>query len=182
MTARRITTVASTASAWARTAHLLQGHAFMENRNGLAVAGLITQASGTAERDPGLHHPHERTPEPLMWAKTADEILASATRFCPRTSGSGHEMIIRSSAWSLDTRDVTKVRIFSRRVVGISSRSIVVYEVAEGAKSSPNERNPSRSPEHTSTCRSNKFVVRIMRHNLPGPTLPQAARWKTGSG
>ena len=26
------------------------GHATMENRNGLAVAGLVTQASGTAER------------------------------------------------------------------------------------------------------------------------------------
>ena len=27
------------------------GHALMENRNGLAVAGMVTQASGTAERD-----------------------------------------------------------------------------------------------------------------------------------
>ena len=26
------------------------GHAVMENRNGLAVAGMVTQANGTAER------------------------------------------------------------------------------------------------------------------------------------
>ncbi len=30
------------------------GHALMENRNGLAVAGQVTQASGTAERDAAL--------------------------------------------------------------------------------------------------------------------------------
>jgi transposase len=30
------------------------GHATMENRNGLAVAGMVTQASGTAERDAAL--------------------------------------------------------------------------------------------------------------------------------
>ena len=27
------------------------GHALMENRHGLAVAGMVTQASGTAERE-----------------------------------------------------------------------------------------------------------------------------------
>jgi len=44
MKVRRIPTAACTARARAR------GHATMENRNGLAVAGLVTQASGTAER------------------------------------------------------------------------------------------------------------------------------------
>ena len=29
-------------------------------------------------------------PKPLMWIKTADEILASIARFCKRTSGAGH--------------------------------------------------------------------------------------------
>ncbi len=30
------------------------GHALMENRNGLAIAGRASQASGTAERDHAL--------------------------------------------------------------------------------------------------------------------------------
>ena len=29
-------------------------------------------------------------PKPFVWAKTADEILASVARFCHRTSGTGH--------------------------------------------------------------------------------------------
>lgn len=29
-------------------------------------------------------------PKPLVWTKTADEILASIARFCKRTSGAGH--------------------------------------------------------------------------------------------
>jgi hypothetical protein len=29
-------------------------------------------------------------PKPFVWTKTADEILESVTRFCRRTSGSGH--------------------------------------------------------------------------------------------
>jgi len=29
-------------------------------------------------------------PTPFVWTKTADPILASAARFCRRTSGSGH--------------------------------------------------------------------------------------------
>ena len=29
-------------------------------------------------------------PKPLVWTKTADEILASVARFCQRTSGTGH--------------------------------------------------------------------------------------------
>jgi transposase len=31
-----------------------------------------------------------RNPKPLVWTKTADEILASIERFCKRTSGTGH--------------------------------------------------------------------------------------------
>lgn len=31
-----------------------------------------------------------QSPRPFVWAKTADEILASVARFCARTSGSGH--------------------------------------------------------------------------------------------
>jgi len=30
------------------------------------------------------------SPKPFVWTKSADEILASAARFCARTSGSGH--------------------------------------------------------------------------------------------
>src|SRR5215831_11417127 len=30
------------------------------------------------------------SPKPFVWAKTADEILASVARFCHRISGSGH--------------------------------------------------------------------------------------------
>jgi transposase len=30
------------------------------------------------------------SPKPLVWTKTADEILASVARYCARTSGSGH--------------------------------------------------------------------------------------------
>lgn len=33
---------------------------------------------------------HNREPRPFIWAKTADEILASLARFCARTSDSGH--------------------------------------------------------------------------------------------
>jgi len=29
-------------------------------------------------------------PKPFIWTKTADEIFASITRFCLRTSNSGH--------------------------------------------------------------------------------------------
>ena len=29
-------------------------------------------------------------PKPLVWTKTADEILKSVARFCKRTSGAGH--------------------------------------------------------------------------------------------
>jgi hypothetical protein len=29
-------------------------------------------------------------PKPLIWTKTADEILDSVARYCSRTSGSGH--------------------------------------------------------------------------------------------
>ena len=41
------------------------GHALMENRNGLAIGGVVTQASGTAEREAALelidrHRPGER--------------------------------------------------------------------------------------------------------------------------
>ena len=31
-----------------------------------------------------------QSPKPFVWTKSADEILASAARFCARTSGSGH--------------------------------------------------------------------------------------------
>jgi|SRR5579859_117153 len=30
------------------------------------------------------------SPQPFVWTKTADEILANVARFCARTSGSGH--------------------------------------------------------------------------------------------
>ncbi len=30
------------------------------------------------------------SPKPLVWTKTADEIIASVARYCARTSGSGH--------------------------------------------------------------------------------------------
>jgi transposase len=33
---------------------------------------------------------HNEAPKPFIWTKTADEILASVTRFCLRTSDSGH--------------------------------------------------------------------------------------------
>ena len=33
---------------------------------------------------------HNRQPKPFVWTKTADEILASVTRFCQRISNSGH--------------------------------------------------------------------------------------------
>jgi transposase len=33
---------------------------------------------------------HNEAPKPFVWAKTADEIFESVTRFCRRTSGSGH--------------------------------------------------------------------------------------------
>jgi hypothetical protein len=31
-----------------------------------------------------------KDPKPFVWTKTADEILASAARFCQRISGTGH--------------------------------------------------------------------------------------------
>lgn len=33
---------------------------------------------------------NNENPKPLVWTKTADEILASIARFCKRTSGAGH--------------------------------------------------------------------------------------------
>ena len=33
---------------------------------------------------------HNETPQPFVWTKTADEILASLARFCKRISDSGH--------------------------------------------------------------------------------------------
>jgi transposase len=33
---------------------------------------------------------HNRQPKPFVWTKTADEILASVSRFCQRISNSGH--------------------------------------------------------------------------------------------
>lgn len=33
---------------------------------------------------------NNESPKPLVWTKTADEILASVARFCVRTSGAGH--------------------------------------------------------------------------------------------
>jgi len=35
---------------------------------------------------------HNREPQPFIWTKTADEILASLARFCTRTSDSGHSL------------------------------------------------------------------------------------------
>lgn len=33
---------------------------------------------------------HNVDPQPFIWTKTADEILANVARFCKRTSESGH--------------------------------------------------------------------------------------------
>jgi hypothetical protein len=33
---------------------------------------------------------YKLNPKPLVWTKTADEILASVARFCQRISNSGH--------------------------------------------------------------------------------------------
>src|SRR5881396_3397451 len=33
---------------------------------------------------------NDKDPQPFVWTKTADEILASIARFCERTSNSGH--------------------------------------------------------------------------------------------
>lgn len=35
-------------------------------------------------------HVYNDQPQPLIWTKSADEILASIARFCERTSGTGH--------------------------------------------------------------------------------------------
>jgi hypothetical protein len=33
---------------------------------------------------------HNENPQPFVWTKTADQILASLARFCKRISDSGH--------------------------------------------------------------------------------------------
>ena len=71
------------------------GHATMENRNGLAVAGLVTQASGTAERA-AAEKMLGRTPRHIpasRSARTRPMMLRNTWRACgqrtsPRTSPS----------------------------------------------------------------------------------------------
>jgi hypothetical protein len=35
---------------------------------------------------------NNRHPKPFIWTKTADQILESLSRFCQRTSNSGHSL------------------------------------------------------------------------------------------
>lgn len=41
---------------------------------------------------------HNQNPKPLVWTKSADEILESVTRFCHRISASRHYARSRSSS------------------------------------------------------------------------------------
>jgi len=54
------------------------GHALMENRNGLAVGVMVTQASGTAERDAALElvAPHARARRITLGADKAYDVTA----------------------------------------------------------------------------------------------------------
>jgi len=62
--------------------------------------GLLTEKqirrgahSSTKALETAIYHYLDATndhPKPFVWTKTADEILANITRFCLRTSGTGH--------------------------------------------------------------------------------------------
>jgi transposase len=68
------------------------GHALMENRNGLAVAGTVTHATGTAEREAALaliDRPRRRrlrrairAPAASRWAPTKDMMSRDSSRRC----------------------------------------------------------------------------------------------------
>ena len=64
----RMPRLASIAKARARRAICYLGHALLENRNGLAVGSIVTQATGTAEREAALKPSEGLKPEATLGA------------------------------------------------------------------------------------------------------------------